>query len=176
MVTMKLVMAISVIIIALLCTVCIPVTIGQMHGSLSTARSAEVLEVMEDSFISLIDGKALLHLRNVGAEGVVITGFEIKGFSPLEKVDLGDSIGLFGNGIWIDKSTGEVGLNVGGEGFVIIDLSNATRKMADGGIYTLLIYTKNHGMFKAYLKAMTESIPTKAIQTTAITITSYHET
>ena len=173
---MRLTVIISIIIIALVCAICIPVTIGQIRGSLSTTRSAEVLEVVEDSFISLIDGGAILHLRNVGDEGVVITGFVIKGFGTPRCVDLGDSIGLFGNGIWIDRNTGEVGLNVGGEGFVILDLSNAIRNMTDGEIYTLLIYTKNHGIFKAYLKAITEPIPTKAIQTTTITITSYRET
>jgi len=165
MATMKRPMIISVIIITLLCAIYILVII------LSTVHGAEVLKVMEDSFISLIDGKVLLHLKNVGAEAVVITGFEIKGIGSLKKVDLGSSIGLFGNGIWIDRNTGEVGLNVGGEGFIILDLSNAIHNMTNGEIYTLLIYIKNHGIFRAHLKAMTEPLPAKEMRTTTITIT-----
>jgi len=79
-------------------------------------------------------------------------------------------MGLFGNGIWIDRSTGEIGLNVGGEGFIILDLGNAAHDMDEGRIYTLMMYTKSHGVLKAYLKAKTVPVPSKVIQTTTITM------
>jgi len=170
--TLVIVASVAVMFLLLL-PLCIVVTIGQVHGSSNTLCNEENFEVMEDSFISLIDRKALLHLKNMGAEGVVITGLEIEGFAPLEKVDveLGDSMGLFGNGIWIDRRTGEIGLNIGGEGFIILDLGNVVHDMDEGGVYTLIIYTKNHGVLKACLKAKTVPIPSKLIQKTTITMT-----
>jgi len=137
----------------------------------SSVHSGEVLMVEEDSFISLVDGKALLHLRNVNQEGVVMKRFEIEGLGPVEAVDLGSSIGLFGNGIWLDRRTEEVGLNVGGEGYVILDLSNIVHKMIEDKIYTLLIYTKGQGVIEVQLKALKKPLPTKPFQTETITTT-----
>ena len=45
----------------------------------------DVLEVLLDSYISLADGKALLHLRNKGGTAIIITGLEIKDVEIIRK-------------------------------------------------------------------------------------------
>ena len=115
----------------------------------------DVLEVLSDNYISLADGKALLHLRNKGDTTIIITGLKIKGVELIGKANLGSTIGLFGNGIWIDKKANKIGLNVGGEGFIILDLNDIVNGMIKGEKYTLLIYMEKHGIIIVELLATT---------------------
>ena len=127
-----------------------------------TISSGNVLEVLPDSYISLVDGKVLLHLRNRANEAIVIKEFEIEDMGRVRRVNLGSTIGLFGSGIWLDKRMGEIGLNIGGEGFIILDLNDIANKLVEDKSYVLLIYTRTHGIFRVTLTA-------KTIQTITIT-------
>ena len=158
-------------LITIAAIVIVAFTIMPPHLTFHDITGNRLLEVLADSYISLIDKKALLHLRNTGDAGIVITCFEIEGIGQVEEADLGDTIGLFGNGVWIDKRTNEVGLNAGGEGYIILNLGNMTSKMTKGEVYTLLIHTKVHGTFKAYLIAKVSPILTRTLQTITITKT-----
>jgi len=159
---------------ARMCIVLVSIALFALFIGLSLSNyvhSEEVFMIEEDSFISLVDGKAILHLKNVEQKGVVIKRFEIEGLGSVKAVELGSSIGLHGNGIWLDRRTGEVGLNVGGEGYVILDLSNVVHKMVENKTYTLLIYTENHSVFRVQLKALKKPLPINPFQTEIITIT-----
>ena len=119
-------------------------------------RQYTSLVVLDDSFISTSDGKAVLHVENRGREAVVLVGFELEG-RPIEDMQLGDAMELHGNGVWMDRRTGEVGINVGGEGFIILELSGIG--LVEGREYTLLIYTKDDGVLRVHLRAEDRPIP-----------------
>ena len=64
---------------------------------------------------------------------------------------------MHGNGVWVDRRTGEVGINVGGEGFIILELSGIG--LVEGREYTLFIYTKDDGVLRVHLRAEDRPIP-----------------
>ncbi|RLI00904.1 hypothetical protein DRO31_07745 [Candidatus Bathyarchaeota archaeon] len=131
----------------------------------------EALVIEENSFISLIDDKAILHLRNVYRKGIVVKRSKVEGLDLVEAVDLGSFIGLSNNGLWLDRRAGDVGLNIGDEGYVNLDLSNIVHKMAENKTYTLFIYTGYHNVIRVQLKAFKKHLSTSPFQTEIITVT-----
>lgn len=97
-------------------------------------------------------------VRNRGNTAVVIIGFEFEDVAYIEKTGWVSATGLFGNGLSYDELTGEIRLNVGGEGFIILDLNGIMKEMTEGEKYTILIRTRDHGIFKAELTATYEKL------------------
>ena len=113
-----------------------------------------VLIVLPESYISLADGVAVLHLKNEGKAAIVLSRVKVEGVGEATDLKV-----WAGDGIWVNSESGEVGLNVGGEGYIMVDLDGLTARVAEGQNYTLLIFTREGRVFKAEVPAV--DVPAK---------------
>jgi len=119
---------------------------------LSTKESTAVLALLPDSHICTKAGALVLHVENDGSVGIAFTKFEILELGRVE-LYVKDVASLSGNGIWIDRDQQVIGLDIGGVGYIALDLGNYTEAVKPGNEYTVITHTRDHGIAKIRLRA-----------------------